>query len=261
MIKSTTQHRVNSFPDIQQINPHRIFIFAESRSGSTWLINTLNSHADIGLLDEIINPDFAKRLPLDQQNRQQPGPITTLQEIENQINQLEGKYQGCKILFPQAVRFFDFYEFILNYRNAYFIVLQRQNSVRAEISGLIANEHKRWHLIEMMEKQQIAVDPSFLFERLLWRKYTKEFCINMLEAYCSNVLHVEYSQLFSNMHETLEKISSFLAISPTGYTFSMEKKSNPFPLKELISNYQECISFFEDKPEYLSLFTLDNPQE
>ncbi|MCX6303964.1 MAG: hypothetical protein NT040_03260 [Bacteroidetes bacterium] len=258
MIASTVKHRVTSFPEIQENNPGRLFVFAESRSGSTWLINTLGSHDEIGLLDEVINPDYAKNLRFAAIAGNQPMQETALQRIEEQVCRLKGKYKGCKILFPQAVRFIDFYEFILNYRNAFFIILHRKNSIRAEISGLIANEHARWHLAEKMEKQQISVDPSFLYERLLWRKHSKDFCMNMLVSYCPNVLTVEYSELFPGIPQTLGKISGFLNISPQGYRYSGEIKSSPFPLSELITNYQECLDFFKDKPGYLSFFTNDD---
>ncbi|MCX6267469.1 MAG: sulfotransferase [Bacteroidetes bacterium] len=261
MIASTIKHRVKSFPEIQRENPNRLFVFAESRSGSTWLINTLASHRDIGLLDEVINPDYAKTLNFGAKADNQSTPEAALQKIENQISRLHGKYKGCKILFPQSIRFIDFYEFVLNYRNAFFIILTRKNSIRAEISGLIANEHARWHLVEKMEKQQISVDPAFLYERLQWRKHSNEFCISMLETYCNHILHIEYNELFSNMEQTLGKISAFLAISPAGYHSSTEIKSNPFPLTELISNYDECLDFFKDKPAYLPSFINDSSQE
>ena len=261
MIASTVKHRVKSFPEIQIENCQRLFVFAESRSGSTWLINTLNSHPEIGMLDEVINPDYIKNLNWVNSKAPLPSEEAAIQKIENQINRLNGKYKGCKVLFPQAIRFIDFYEFILNYRNAFFIVLSRKNSIRAEISGLIANEHARWHLVEKLEKQQISVDPDFLYERLLWRKHSKDFCINMLESYCNNVLQVEYSGLFSDIQGTLCKISTFLSVSSTSFTYCGEIKSNPFPLTELITNYQECLSFFSDKPEYHSFFTTDNCQE
>jgi hypothetical protein len=261
MINSTVKHRVRSFPEIQVENPHRLFVFAESRSGSTWLINTLNSHPEVGMLDEVINPDYAKTLASVQGATENEKPIAAIQKIENAICRLTGRYKGCKILFPQAIRFIDFYEFILNYREAYFIILTRKNSIRAEISGLIANEHARWHLVEQLEMQQISVDPSFLHERLLWRKHSGSFCTGMIESFAGNVLYVEYSELFSDIPGTMDRISGFLGIEHQGYQYGTEVKSNPFPLTELLSNYQDCIAFFNDKPDYLQYFTNDQYKE
>jgi hypothetical protein len=255
MITSTKKHRVSVSPEIEEINARRLFVFAESRSGSTWLINTLNSHPDISILDEILNPDFIKNFNATRNLNTDSNFKGSFKFIESYIGQLSGKFQGCKILFPQAIRFFDFYEFLLNYRKACFIILYRKNSIKAEISGLIANEYSRWHLTIPKEKQQISVDPEFLYERLLWRKNTNDFCINMLNAYCDNVLMIEYENLFGNVSDSMNKTGSFLNVQPDGFSLSSEIKSNPFLLSELIENYDEVLSFFSDKPEYLVHFS------
>ena len=254
MITSTTIPQVRTVPGILEQSPDRLFVFAESRSGSTWLVNTLDTHPQIGLLDEVINPDYAKKLQPALPGNPNETPLTALQVMENQFSAKRGLYKGCKILFPQAIRFIDFYEFILNYRMARFIILTRSNSVRAEVSGLVANEHARWHLIEKSGIQPITVDPAFLYERLLWRKYAKEFCISMLRSHCPNILDIEYNQLFSGIEASLEKISKFLGISSGGFSYSSEVKANPFPLKDMVSNYTECLEYFSAHPFYRSSF-------
>ena len=260
MISTTVKHPVKIFPEIQTNNASRLFVFAEARSGSTWLINTLSSHPEIGLMDEVINPDYVRNMNLFQRDKSETF-ISITQSIDNLLSSLKGRYKGCKILFPQAIRFIDFYEFILNNRNAHFILLTRKNSIRAEISGLIANIHSRWHLEEKKDKEQISVSPAFLLERLLWRKYSKDFCINIINAHCQHVLSVEYSELFENTASSLSGISEFLGVAPSLFTFSKEIKSNPFSLKEVVLNYQDCIDFFLDKPEYAEFFEKDNISE
>ncbi len=256
MTSFPARHRVRSFPEIQEAAPHRLFVFAESRSGSTWLITTLASHPDLGMLDEVINPDFARnlRFPTEDKGTQ---PVAPIQLIENQLSTLPGTYKGCKVLFPQAIRFIDFYEFILNYREARFILLTRRNSVRAEISGLIANEHARWHLAASAALQPVTVDPQFLYERLQWRKFTRAFCVDLIETYCCHFLHLEYRDLFDSPANALDTISSFLSVPAQGYQYSSEIKTNPFPLSDLITNYQECTTFFNDREGYAHCFSDD----
>ena len=254
MIRSTIKHRVALSPEIEAINSQRLFVFAESRSGSTWLINTLNTHPDISLLDEILNPDFIKNFNATQNTGLNSNFKGSFRFIESYVGHLQGKYTGCKILFPQAIRFFDFYEFLLNYRNSRFIILRRKNSIQAEISGLIANEYSRWHLVEPKEKQQISVDPAFLLERLSWRKCSNEFCINMLKTFCENIIAIEYDELFADTPGMLQTISDFLNVPGTGYQYSAEIKSNPYPVSELVGNYQECLDFFKDNEEYLKMW-------
>jgi len=255
MNKTPFNKSVSLSPEIEKLNAKRLFVFAESRSGSTWLINTLNSHPEISILDEVLNPDFVKNFNA----TRVPGDSSRLkgsfQFIESYLAPLPGKFAGCKILFPQAVRFMDFYEFMVNYRKSYFILLFRKNSVKAEVSDIIANKHSRWHLTKSREKQLVSVDPRFLYERLIWRKYAGEFCSNMLKAYAENLIIFEYEDFFTDILSSLNKISSFLNISNHDYQHSQEVKSNPFPLRDLVFNYQECQDFFRDKPEYFDMFS------
>lgn len=247
-------HRVNLDPDINAINAKRIFLFADARSGSTWLINTLNSHPEISMVDEILNPDFEKNFQVSRQNNQTANLKGNARFVESYLGHLPEKYAGCKILFPQAIRHLDFYEFLLNYRDSRFILLYRENLVKAEISGLIANKYARWHLIEQKEKQTITVDPAFLFDRLIWRRSTREFCMKLINAYCPNVITIEYESLFSESSENLKKISEFLAVSEKEFRLGTEVKSNPFSLNELIENFNECRKAFTTEKELFAMF-------
>jgi hypothetical protein len=123
---------------------------------------------------------------------------------------------------------------------------------------MIANQHSRWHLKAHKEKQQVTVDPVFLLERLLWRKYASEFCSHMLEAHAENLIVFDYENLFSDLSSSLDMISSFLNISGNEFTYSQEVKSNPFALSEVVLNYEECLDFFRDKPAYFEMFSETN---
>lgn len=240
--------------EIAAKNPSRLFVFADARSGSTWLINTLNSHPEISMLEEILNPDY-KQICQDEPTQ----PLLSdkkysFEFIENHICNLGGKYQGVKILFPQAIRFLDFYEFILNYRNSYFILLTRENIVQAELSGMIANKHARWHLLEQKDKQKVNINPLFFRERLQWRIMTRQFCLNIINSYCPNVLQFNYENLFDNPGHHLQMISGFLKVDDKHFIKSREVKSNPFLLEDLIENYVEFFNFFKDIPEYSGMF-------
>jgi hypothetical protein len=254
---STTpfNHRVTLSPEIEEINAKRLFVFAEARSGSTWLINTLNSHQDITMLDEILNPDFVNNFHATRNTDSSANLKGSFRFIESYLGHLPGRFEGCKILFPQAVRFLDFYEFLLNYRNSMFILLYRKNSVKAEISGLIANKHARWHLVEKKEKQSVTVNPAFLYDRLLWRKHTTEFCMNLIQAYCPHVQIIEYDSFFADTTTGLQPLLSMIGVNLSELQCSNEIKSNPFPLRELLDNYEQCLDFFSDKTDFLRMFT------
>lgn len=247
-------HKVTVDPEIQAINEKRIFLFADARSGSTWLVNTLNTHPAISMIDEILNPDFSKNFQATRSADDFANLKGNARFIESYLSHLPGQFAGCKILFPQAIRHLDVYEFLLNYSESRFILLHRQNIVKAEISGMIANKHHRWHLIEHQEKQTVSVDPAFLRDRLAWRLATREFCVRMLKHFCPNTLMIEYEDLFSNIEATLKTLSEFLNVPVTGFTCGTEIKSNPFPLNELVENYTECRDAFVNNPELYQMF-------
>ncbi|NQU88171.1 MAG: hypothetical protein HQ541_20685 [Mariniphaga sp.] len=244
---------VKIFPDILEKNSHRLFVFAEARSGSTWLIDTLNSHPEVIMLDEILKPEIQQKY-YKEHNSSYRYPGGDVQYIEDHFKGLSGKLNGCKILFPQALRFIDFYEFLQNYRNSNFIILTRKNSVKAEISGLIAKDYSRWHLRNIKDKQAITLNPKFLLERLKWRSWSKQFCIEMLQAHCVNLIQLEYKFLFKEMTESITNLADFLSVSSARFKTSSEIKANPFHLRELLTNYEECCEYFQNFPEYRRMF-------
>jgi hypothetical protein len=248
-------HKVNIDPEIKAINDKRIFLFADARSGSTWLINTLNAHPEISMVDEILNPDFIKNFPSNRKNADVANLKGNAVFIESHLNHLPGKFAGCKILFPQAIRYLDIYEFLLNYRESRFILLYRKNIVQAEISGLIANKYHRWHLIEHKEKQTVTVDPGFLHDRMIWRLSAREFCISLIKFYCRHALVIEYEELFTNIDGNLKAISEFMEVPVAGFKHGTEVKSNPFPLNELIENFSDCRAAFINHPELYQMFS------
>jgi len=255
-MKPASNPKAGIHPSIREVSSQRVFIFAESRSGSTWLTRTLGSHPAIGMLEEVFNPDYSKQL------RPANTPDTgenILFSLERQLEPLTTPLKGCKILYLQAVRFLDLYEFILNYPDARYILLYRENSLRAEISGLIANQYQTWHRSDPAEIMQVEVDPAYLHERLLWRKHSRDFCFAMIGSFCPKVIQVEYSELFGNQSSHLELIARFLSCDSEGFIPDTEEKSNPFLLENVITNYTECRTWFKDLPWIATLFANDDP--
>lgn len=236
---------------IGEISLNRVFVLAESRAGSTWLIETLNSHPQIGMLDEIIKPEvFGSDLL---SNSPGGGRQGNVKYIEKKLEEMDGGIKGCKILFPQAIRFLDFYEFLNNYKKSYFILLTRRNRIKAEVSDLIANRFSRWHLHKMVEVQPVFIEPSFLLERLQWRKLTAEFCIRLVRSHCDKILELNYEDLFSDLTIAITRIAEFLNVMGDQFIFSSEIKANPFSLDKMIINYDQCRDFLIKDTDYASM--------
>ena len=102
---------------------NRAFVIAESRSGSNWLVETLNNHPDIFLLKEIFQPEQRKKFTEEKGMEQYREIDTDIHYLEKRLEESGKKLSGCKILTSQAVRFLDFFKFIEYYQGAFFIFL------------------------------------------------------------------------------------------------------------------------------------------
>ena len=120
-----------------------VFVFAESRSGSNWLVETLHNHPSIDMLKEIFQDGqrnrYIREKKLEFECYKRGNDVRYL---EMRLEDLKKEWGGCKILF-QEIRLFDFYDFLEHYQDARFIILQRGNSVRAEVSSCIARTYGR----------------------------------------------------------------------------------------------------------------------
>lgn len=231
-----------------------LYIFAEARSGSNWLVETLNSHPRMAVLKEILQYSNRKKFYREQGMGYEPFTYgSDVEYLRKRLGALEKEWTGCKILFPHF-RCFDFYDFLNHYEGASFIILTRGNSFKAEISGSIARTHGRWHERDKPgELLRVHIDPVCFYRRLEWRRLAKEFIINMLAAYQVRRIDICYEELFKDPGENITKICRFLDLDPREITFSSEMRSNPFSLQQIIKNFDQVRSFFEDYPEYFKM--------
>lgn len=228
-----------------------LFIFAESRSGSNWLVETLNNHPAVSLMKEILQYDQRNKYYKEQKLEiEYFRPGNDVEYLKQRLGNMKKEWAGCKILFPQ-IRFFDFYDFLNHFQNALFIILERQNSVRAELSGCIAKTHGRWHEMKNPgDLLRVHIDPECFYRRLEWRRLSKEFVINILTAYKVKRINLIYEELFKDKLTVLNKIWEFLDVESVEVEYSKEKPANPYPLKEIIKNYKKIEVFFRDHPFY-----------
>ncbi len=242
---------VDCFQEIRRKSHERIFLFAEARSGSTWLLETLNSSPDISMLKEIMQPGQRKGF-------YEANPQYDIRRdhdteyIERQIAGIPGKVRGCKILFPQAVRFMDLYEFLFNYPDARMVLLHRENLVKGEVSGFVAREFAHWHPTSPTEKHMVEINPEFLMKRVRWREFATRFCIDLIRSHSNHFFDVTYESLFSDQDSVLQRLCNFLEI-PAELKCAREIKANPHPLNEIIANYESVKAYFNQKQAYVHM--------
>ncbi len=238
-----------------------LFVLSEPRSGSSWLLETLNSHPDITLESELYNHVVYQEVKSFQQIEKEKLGIC-IDYLENKFARKRNKYTGCKILINQ-LRFIspDFPRyFIENYQQAYFIFLLRENIVCAQISLVIAHTHHIWHCKkdEDIKKKKVHIHPQEFYNNLERFRELKDTTWKLLEDYGVNFIRLTYEELFADKDKVIKKICKFLNIPARHIVFSTEKKGNPFRPEEIIENYEEVKEFLKKYPHYYTMLLNSN---
>lgn len=240
----------------------RLFILAEPRSGSSWLMETLNSHSEIQLLGEIMNPvqNSAITKYIGGNENDFHDCLDSLERTLNAPVKKMVRFCGCKILLNQLTLIADdFPEFFLNYYNdAAFIFLYRTNLVAEQISLQIAHKYNIWHVTQenQVVLKKVKICPSVFVSKLeksLWRR---KKIWQLLNTRRLHYYPLSYEELFAERESIFEKIFAFLGVAATKVIFSSEIKGNPFQPQEVIENYQEVKSYLQQYPFFVTM--LDN---
>jgi LPS sulfotransferase NodH len=233
----------------------KIFILAEPRSGSTWLLKTLNSHKNINLSGELFNHAAFKEV-LRFHGIGKENFYTCIDYLENKLTGERDKYSGCKILLPQLLMISDEFPgwFIKNYKDSSFIFLYRENTVLSLISLTIAHTYKTWHITktEDIKKRTVHINIERFYSQLERTRHVRSKFLELFSALGVKSLTLTYEAL-TQKERIVEKICEFLQISDKRFTFSSEKKGNPFPPKDIIENYEEVKNYLKRYPHYYQM--------
>jgi LPS sulfotransferase NodH len=235
--------------------PKTLFLLAEPRSGSSWLMETLNAHPEIGLLGEILNraqfPQIAS-IPV----RADEGFPDWLAYIEGCLGE-KRRYRGCKILLNQLTLVGEGFADALfdRYRAADFILLRRDNLVAAEISLQLAHKSGVWHVKDpgKVALRKTAIPPGVLVANLDRTLRRREAVARSLEARGLRKHSLCYEDLFEAPRRALSAVFAFLDLEDTGPRFSAEVKGNLFRAEDVLENYPEIRERLEKRPEYLRM--------
>lgn len=234
----------------------RLFILAAPRSGSSWLLETLNSHQEITLFSELYNhamfPEVNQFRGTGKDNFHQ-----CILYLENKLAQKNNRYTGCKILFNQLELISNDFStyFIDHYKNSCFIFLYRKNMFDAQVSVRIAHEYNIWHVKknEDIKKRKIHLNLTHLYKNLEKNRAVKEKILNQLENFVAKKMIINYEELFANQKGRIKDICKFLEIPGKHIRFSSEKKGNPFKAEEVVENFTEVKQFLKQYPHYYEM--------
>ena len=249
-------------------------VITTQRSGSTWLVDLLNKHAEVRAFSEIflnkpreVKPWNANLLPPIRfyEFRRSDDinwllrPFLTFKYLNLLNGFSEGKpLVGFKIMYNQLKRYPEvLLKLILDRYKL--IHLVRTNYLDVLISAEYRMQKGRQHATTDSAMEKIRIDPSQLIAELRRREKETRFMRRFLTKLSLPLFEVTYENLKSDHNLTLNSIARFLSI---GENFSADVNSSLKRLNrgrhfEKIINYDEIrqvlegTDFFEmlDKPK------------
>jgi LPS sulfotransferase NodH len=210
-----------------------LLILSAGRSGSTLLVNYLNSHPRIYCRGEILNSGTKIYGCLEGKSRER-----LLLHIRSYYRQRRGQYVGAKFHTHQ----FD--ELALPLRDVVealhqpkVIVLYRENLLETYVSLQIARGNNLWCSDSVVNHEAIRVDwHDFLryaaHERARW-----ENCLAAVVGSCATHT-LTFEEMVGDPQKALDGVFAFLGL-PTCPVTTRTIRQNPQPLSDKIVNYAE----------------------
>lgn len=236
-------------------------IFHTGRSGSTVLSNLLGQTKEIFCDNEIYHP-FLEYISY-QSNQSPADSIKVLQNrmILQKLFHIQKTIYNCEIK-PFHLRIIKIsLQAYLNYLKTlgfkHFIILKRENYLRMIVSSLISQQKlNKYHISSRkkshLQKLRLEVDKKNFGNNKalipLLQQYQNDF--KNLESVLHDelVLKLTYeNDISNNPHIGAKKVCEFLGIQ---YQEGKIKygKTNPFPLNEIIENYDEVKQTLQKTP-------------
>jgi LPS sulfotransferase NodH len=231
----------------------RFVVIATPRSGSTWVIDTLNNHPHVVAYGELFlprgdgTPPFGRRdLPYFSSyasERGARGPLGRLSLRTQYLDVLFGASSaenviGCKLMYSQAIQNPTLFPHFIRKR-VRLIHLVRRNALDVILSRATADARGMYHAEADDAIQAVAVE---LDASRLVRIFThKERAMSSMRFLLSHMtlpyLEIQYEEIAADA-STFQKVFGFLGVDPSrGGPTSSLRKLNTTPRSELIANY------------------------
>ena len=193
--------------------------------------------------------------------------VNPIEILKNSMDKVTNPYYGCEIspfnfnLMPETMEEFIHKTYKLNF--IYFILLIRKNFLRLIVSSSIAEQYNEWHrrlsLIskvvpneEKIPQPKIIILPIYPTDKLsllkrieYFERQTQE--INDILA-GRNVLHLNYEDdIERDPKKAYLRICKFIGVQPTKVSIDYARL-NPFPLTDMIENFDEVRTALHNTP-------------
>ena len=215
------------------------------RSGSQVLGNMLNERKDFHWAGEIFEPHMAKKLSVKDFNKEVSNErrkkiaanfgfeVKRLDQLHMNPNCLNMKPQELVVELQKLI-------------NIKFILLERKNYLRRAISAQLGRDKKTWHSVKKsnslsktfidIEKFETGIKKQPLLE--LFESMEENFQI-FKQILPNNALLITYEDdILQDPRKAYHKICDYVGVNLDNVTPKL-KRTNPFEVHQLISNYDE----------------------
>lgn len=232
-----------------------LYLLAEPRSGSSWLMNTLNSHAEIAMEGERLNPNC---FPEARQFIRIPFSAypACLNFLEKGTHPENASWTGCKLLLPHLEQVGKDFPSALTDRVACrggrFLFLTRRDLLAARISQDLAKVSGRWHVYrkEPLVGKTLTGDPRIIWTRMDHSWNQRERIRRALDSRTVPVLDLVYEELFHRPRFWLRRIALFLNVPFRGFRRDKEIRGNPRSPRQVLSNYSQVAEQLRADPRF-----------
>lgn len=211
----------------------RFIILANHRTGSTLLESYLNCNKNTPCKSELFQTNINHPLSV-------PRYIEWRRFYRKSVGHYIKKYVpangGFKLMYGQLAQYPALQKY-LETSGTLIIHLKRKNLLRRYVSLRLAQETNKWSSnTGKMKLHTIKLDPEKTPKSL--EKSNMQVQKNTIYQKTNPYLEVTYEELSDHPDETLARIWHSLNEKPVKLTTALEKQ-NPYPLQQIIINYQE----------------------
>jgi LPS sulfotransferase NodH len=213
-----------------ELHPGRVIVLSSGRSGSSLLVNYLNSNRYIDCHGEILSSEHCYG------NLEGKSTTELRAHVVSFFRRRSTAYVGAKFLTHQFEELKITIEDVLEVlREPKVLLLYRSNLLETYVSLLIAQENNIWYSSDTVNHISVPVNQQeFLdyvsVQRSRWRRCLQSICGR------APLFYMTYEELVEAPRESMDRAFAFLDVPPAPiYTKSV--KQNPQSFREKVSNY------------------------
>ncbi|MBT9312469.1 sulfotransferase [Leptothoe kymatousa TAU-MAC 1615] len=233
----------------ERLESNLFFLLTSPRSGSTWLLDLLNSHPDIAALQEAFlkknrlwdDPYLETFTQYCSNRKRAVRPWVTFDYLKNiQRYPTAHKIIGCKMMYKHLIRHPEIIPkiFIENHK---IVHLVRENHLDVAISLANRDKYKFAHTKEKKKLSAVYLDPKFVWNVIYSRERNHKIANFILRKTRINQITVTYESLLSEHRDpTLNAVFKHLDIPINDIELKSELK------KINIGNYENKIENFDE---------------